>query len=1267
MRRIRRPSFVLTAAAALAAVGPFAAGARADDAPDPVDPIEDQALRQEAEAKFDEALASFQEAFDRCLEQAGSAGPARERNLARAEVLLEKIETLADGTTKQGETAGFLASKDPSRMGPLLSGLVAWQRARLLLAEGDRAGAEKLAGALGFVRDWWVIGPFDNEHGRGFKTAQPVEKQIDLAQRLPGKEREVGWRRVPVRDVLGHVDLDALLRPNDQAAAYAVAFVRSEAACDAAIRLGSDEAVRAWWNGREVLTRDVRRTLEVDQDVAAVRLAAGWNVLLLKVHDQTGAWGFRVRLTAPDGGALSGVSWAADDEQAKAAIAAAPKAEDPQSPAAAGARAFLDGATAGASKRARDLFHLGFLHHERAYDSTADRRAENLLRQASEAEPSNAVYRFHYAEAAAPPIEMEVEKEENRQRQGREKALEMDPRYAVAYRALAKYHTTSLVNLERAEELLRKALEVNPGYVEARLDLAAVLDRRGLGGAADAERRRAQSDGRATALEAAARARASELERKGMGREAIDAWKEVLRLDDRGDDVRRRVAELACQAMDRDGAIAVLDAIHAANPWDVGALRRKSELLEGADDYAAAERVLGQALDIAPEDDGLLQSLGRVQMKKGDTPTALATFRRALEVNPKLQQLERYVEFLDPSAAPFEDEFQVDAAPLLEKAAQWKNEENDGWLVVLDQTVTKVNPDATSATFTRAVVRILNDAGVKRFKRYFGQGWGSFKWKWARVTHPDGSVVEAKTDIARRFADFPALRPGDVIDVAYRRDDREQSVFGDYFGDWFFFADSVPVLKSTYTLVTPAERNFYFHQRNFGVQPVVSERERDGAKLRVHRWDADDVAKVRMEPGMPDMREVAPQVIVTTYKDWNEFSKWWSALIRDQRIVTPEMKAKVQELVAGKESRWDKVRALYEFVAGEVTYQAWEFGVHGYKPYTTSSIFEKREGDCKDKALLLCAMLAEIDVEAHPVLIYADTGRSEEDMTLPMVGLFNHCIAYVEDAEGTGKGVFLDGTAQYHSAHVPPAMDRGAKVLVVRPEGGEIVKIPEGTPDDTGLDQAWTVELRDDGGAKVKGELTFRGDVATQIRGAFSVEGQRKLFLQGMLTRVFGKMKLEEFEFDDLKDLSRPAASVRVTVDVPQFAKAAGESFTLPASFLDVMGQLGGGIDRPLREHDLILGNPSGFRIDATYVLPPGWTVETPPENATIEVAGAKFTTKAEQQGASLRLSRAVEMQATRVKKDEYGAFRDAVGRAMALGGQSWKVRKGAAPAEPAK
>ena len=76
----------------------FTATAFAEDVIAPVDPLEDQALAEEASAKFEQALDTFRDAVRTAVDQAGQGGEARERNLARAEVLLEKVNSLTETT-----------------------------------------------------------------------------------------------------------------------------------------------------------------------------------------------------------------------------------------------------------------------------------------------------------------------------------------------------------------------------------------------------------------------------------------------------------------------------------------------------------------------------------------------------------------------------------------------------------------------------------------------------------------------------------------------------------------------------------------------------------------------------------------------------------------------------------------------------------------------------------------------------------------------------------------------------------------------------------------------------------------------------------------------------------------------------------------------------------------------------------------------------------------------------------------------------------------
>src|SRR5262249_45817892 len=150
---------------------------------------------------------------------------------------------------------------------------------------------------------FWVVGPF-GEGRSSFDEIFPPEAEPDgpdPARRYPGKAREVGWRKADgaVRD--GVLFIDGLLRPDTQAAAYAVTFVRSERAQVAALRLGAPGPVKVWVNGAQVLARDVVHVPALDQDAAPVRLQKGWNRILVKSVVTDGPWRLFLRLTEPAG------------------------------------------------------------------------------------------------------------------------------------------------------------------------------------------------------------------------------------------------------------------------------------------------------------------------------------------------------------------------------------------------------------------------------------------------------------------------------------------------------------------------------------------------------------------------------------------------------------------------------------------------------------------------------------------------------------------------------------------------------------------------------------------------------------------------------------------------------------------------------------------------------------------------------------------------------------------------------------------------------
>lgn len=1217
----------------------------AQDTAKPSESTEDAALRSESRGRYEEALDGFRKAFSEAVKEAGAAGSEEERarDLSRAEFYLEKIGWLTGETTRFRETGKFLEGFDGAATGANLKSWIDWYRARALVAEGRVDEARALLGDLGFVTDFWVAGSFDNERGGGYDRAFPPESgPIDLDQKMKGKDREVTWRRAAFSPVFGYFDLDAQFRPNDQCLAYAAAWLKSPKERDAVVRIGSDEAVKVWVNGTLAIARDVSRPCGFDQDAAAVHLRAGANRILVKVGDETGPWGFRLRFTRPDGSALTDLVVtntreeiaAAETELAEAGAVAAPEIETSR-----GAIDVLGAADAAGKANARDLFHLGYLQHRRHYDDRHDRVAMKLLERAVKADPENPFLRYALAVAAEREVEAAVDQEENDRRRAMEKAIELDQNYAQAYYLLAHYYTYTLPIYEKAEANVRRALEVNPAFLDARLLQIDLLRRRGYPAEAQAQLtellRMEKFAGYTPFLlreadDAASRHRTADEEA---------ALKRALDRDWAEDGARRRLIDTMKEAAKPEEALPLYEERLVLDPYDVGTLGKKALLLEGLGRFEDAAETALRALAICPDDDDLLNQVGRLYYKLEDRDQALAYWKRALDLNPKLADLRRYVEFIDPSSRPYEDAFPVDLAALVARARDFESTENDPWVNVFEQQVDKVNPDGTSSSFRRQVVKILNEQGVKRFDRYgapYSPSDQAIHWKVFTVHHPDGSTEDGRV-IQGRFVDLPRLSPGDVIHLEWRVDDLTQSFFGDYFGETFFFGDWVPTLESEYVVIAPEDKELFFHTRNLDLEPVVSTGPE--GKTKIFTFHPKSVEKIRWESNMPAAQEVFPQVQVSNYRSWDDFARWYWQLIRNQFQMNDEMKAKVAELVAGKESRYEKIRAIYDFVVTDIRYDSsWEFGVHGYKPYDATAIWSRKFGDCKDKAILTTTLLKEIGIEAYPVLIYGGQ-RWKEDLSLPLVGHFNHCISWVPDVDGEGRSMFLDGTAQYHSIEAMPGMDRGAKVLVVRPDGGEIMDVPWNRPEDNGVDQDFTATVNPDGSGTVDVKMVFKGDVAVQIRNAFAVEGQRALRLNMLLGRIFGKATLKEFSFSDLTDLSTIDVTLTMTVEVPKLAEKSSRGLELKLGF-DQMN-LSSLVASAERKWDVVLGTVSSQVATGTYRIPEGFKIVSRPEDASSDHPWGAASLTVEAEDGVVRFARKLVFKAPRVPAGDYDALRE--------------------------
>lgn len=1234
---------------------------------------EDAGLAAAARGRNGPALAAYRRALREVLAAVRSGAMPPEACAPEVEVFLERIDRHAQ---QEGVSLEAIAA-----CGQLLEpGFPAsWaERARLIRAKhlrrlGRIEAAEADEAALGFVTRFALAGPFDNERGTGFGSTQALATEpFDVDARFAGKGREIGWRMQPVeRPPLGVIDCDALFTPDDQALVYAATALHVEEPTEVVLRWGSDESSALWVNGQSVARVDVRRPYRADQNAAGVTLHPGWNRILLEVGEQTGDWRFSLRVSAPEGGPVAGVRQPGPDELVAALSGAefvgAPRFDPP--PAAI---ALLE---ARGGERWRDAYHLGLLHMASEAHGQGLHPDREALERACALAPDNPHPRYALAEALQAEAEFSVNREDNARRATLEATLRADPDHHLARLDLARYYL-GLGSLDRCQELVDAVLERDPRMLMARVFQIEILRARGLQPLARrAERalvrdleaevqsglRRALPRGVVTILIRAASDRgdvAAELRlRRGLLAQAPGASGALLRL-----------ASAEWDAQQREAAIEHATRARELSPFSAGISQRLAQWHSALGDLEQAAAAYAAGLPVAEDSPDYLFAYGQLLERAGDVAGAEALFARALELNPNLVAARDYVEFRarnQERAADFEAEWVVEPEAVFAAAQDVPLDPRRTHRVLLRQKIVRLNLDGTSSEFDQVVLRVENKEGARRFNRYSVPYSTEQRLEFlrGRVVRPGGPTRDARLRTfwgggggefgGRRGGgvDLGPLEVGDLLEVRYRLDDLEPGFFGDYYGEVVYFQDSVPLDRVRFAVLAPRARELYVHTPGFeaaGVELASETVERDD--LRVQVFEARGVEPVVEEPNQPWAKERLPQVQVSTFRDWDAFARWYWGLVAGQHESDPAIRAKVRELCEGATSDAEKIRRVYNYVVSEIRYNAsWEFGIHGFKPYNATKIFARKFGDCKDKSTLINTMLREVGIRSYPVLIFGEDMRGREDLTLPLMGHFNHCISYVETDDG---GVFVDGTAEHHSYGTLPSMDYGAEVVVVSPEGGALKTIPQRPAAENSVQERHRVKLLPGGGATLTSTIQGKGSFDVVLRTLMGTPGRRKAVLEPRVGQLWSGARVLSVKASDPANLDEPLV-LEVEVEVPKALQKTtdGDDALLEVKswlfdLLYARGQRLSALTADAeRTTDLVLPLPAGVEETVTYELPEGTSIKSLPKDVELETPFGRYTRRyTRNPDGSLSVERSMAVDKRRITPAEYGELREFLG-----------------------
>ncbi len=164
-----------------------------------------------------------------------------------------------------------------------------------------------------FVTDWLICGPFPNPGARPVKQGFDVDYLVaaggeakveaNAGERITWNEKQYGWTRLGADehgsvDLMGLEPIKALEFPND-VLVYAGCVIRSKRAQTVRIGIGSDDGYKLYVNHELVRVERAFRGAQPDQEVFAVTLREGDNVVLLKIDQDFGQYNFFFTLSSP--------------------------------------------------------------------------------------------------------------------------------------------------------------------------------------------------------------------------------------------------------------------------------------------------------------------------------------------------------------------------------------------------------------------------------------------------------------------------------------------------------------------------------------------------------------------------------------------------------------------------------------------------------------------------------------------------------------------------------------------------------------------------------------------------------------------------------------------------------------------------------------------------------------------------------------------------------------------------------------------------------
>jgi len=283
------------------------------------------------------------------------------------------------------------------------------------------------------------------------------------------------------------------------------------------------------------------------------------------------------------------------------------------------------------------------------------------------------------------------------------------------------------------------------------------------------------------------------------------------------------------------------------------------------------------------------------------------------------------------------------------------------------------------------------------------------------------------------------VRRGDLVRYSYSIDG-ENPIFEGHREFQVFTEFWTPMDRNYARILSSLDRPLSRRVRGAGVPLQISE-ENGVQELII---DQSGLPEFVVEEDVPSWHYNRGIVVFSDMADWRSVVDWALPMYQLSDEHDADIATIASVIRSSQDDQRAQIGAALRWVQEEIRYFGVELGKNSHWPSRPQETLARRFGDCKDKTLLLMALLRELGVDAQAALV--NTNRGLESSRYPYrMHAFDHVLVHVQLDDGVH---FLDPTLRNQA---------GALGELREPDYGRALVL---APDTTGLSDMGSAQLR---------------------------------------------------------------------------------------------------------------------------------------------------------------------------------------------------------------